>query len=486
MGAGETSLQTSIPQQLQLGGSIDSPGRYSLVWSVQVQQSYHETSSDPSKNNRIPAIPGGVYMISPLAIVSVWAALKLKLIAWHHLRVWIALWEVRTWRDTMEPAQRNLFRFTPKRIALALSNKRAGRRLTQALADLQHLGLAFVTPTEISFTTSLDFLPHELRAETERMLKSLGNNNITRAVRMPRRLMRLVMKSRSKPLRAAVLFGMLLRMTPVKRYGWYKGCLSTALLIDVSGFNESRIKHERATLIKEGCFERLETPVRVRQQHGDWYALGHDLPVVSDLKSTTNPQPPTPPTAGNPQPPIKKPVPSFGTKTNQFLPTRPGASRSTPIPKRPRVPNWHHMVPEDLREPHRRSALYKDARQRGVIGSSPADRQTFYAAVARARRHGWINPCGMLRRIVETSAYREYISDYDDEQARAWLREMEPRPAPELLALVAPRAAVSDSPSDVETYRILALGLMREGYDPTTKRLWTVRRKDKNSVEGWK
>ena len=76
-----------------------------------------------------------------------------------------------------------------------------------------------------------------------------------------------------------MIIGMLLRIMLIKRNGWYKGCLTTALLVEVSGFNESRIKHERAALVHEGFFERLETPARVRQHRGDWYALGHALPL---------------------------------------------------------------------------------------------------------------------------------------------------------------------------------------------------------------
>ena len=210
------------------------------------------THAIQARKSKIPGIPGGVYMISPLAVVSVWAALKLKLITWYQLCVWIALWEVRTWRDSMEPAQRNLFRFTPRRIAQILGKRRASPKLKQALAELEQFGLAHLTPTKISFAMSLDDLQPDLRAETKRMLESVGNKNVTHAIRMPRRLMRLIMKSRSKPLRAAVIFGMLLRMTLVKRYRWYKGCLTTTLLADLSGFNESRIKHERARSDKGG------------------------------------------------------------------------------------------------------------------------------------------------------------------------------------------------------------------------------------------
>ena len=447
--------------------------------------SYHETQPNTNRKSKAPAIRGGVYMISPLAVVSVWAALKIKLIAWHHLCVWIGLLEVRTWRDTRNPAQRNLFRFTRRLVAQALGNKNAGPRLKKALADLELLGLACLTPTELSFTASLDDLPHKLRAETDRMLKTLGNDGSTRAIRMPRRLMRHIMGSRPRPLRAALIFGMLLRIMAVKRYGWYKGCLTTALLVEVSGFSQSRIKHERAALITEGYFERLETPARVRHQHGDWYALAHNLPTTSGLKTKPDKQPPRSPKEGNPQPPIRKPVPSFGMERNQFLPPSPGHSRSPSTPEPTAAPSWNCIRPEDLREPQRRAALHKDACNNGVIGNSPAERLTFYAAIARARRLGTLNPCGMLRRIVQTTAYHRYIADCDEDQARAWLRELEPQPATEFLAIVTPRATVDFGPGDVDVYRVLARGLIGDGYDPTGLEAYdVVRRQDRNNVLG--
>ena len=452
-----------------------------------MQQCYHEHPHESNRKQRPASIPGGVYTISPLATASIWAALKLKLITWHQLRVWIALHEVRTWRDTRNPTQRNLFRFTHRLIAQALGNKNAGSRLKKALADLELLGLACLTPTELSFTASLDDLPHELRAETDRMLKTLGNNGTTRSIRMPRRLMRHIIRSRPRPLRAALIFGMLLRIMAIKRYGWYKGCLTTALLVEVSGFSHSRIKHERAALVTEGYFERLETPARVRQQHGDWYALAHNLPTTSGLRSNPDKQPPRPPKEGNPQPPIRKPVPSFGMERNQFLPPNPGLSHLPSTPEPTAAPSWNCIRPEDLSEPRRRAALHKDACYNSAIGSTSAERLTFYAAIARARRLGTLNPCGMLRRIVQTTAYHGYIADCDEEQARAWLRELEPQPAPKFLALVTPEAAFDFGSGDAEMYRILARGLIGDGYDPTGLEAYdVVRRQDRNNVlRGW-
>ena len=104
-----------------------------------------------------------------------------------------------------------------------------------------------------------------------------------------------------------------------------------------------------------------------------------------------------------------------------------------------------------------------------------------------ANREATLNPCGMLRRIVQTTAYHRYIADCDEDQARAWLRELEPQPAPQILALVTPQAAVAFGPGDVEVYRVLAHGLMVGGYDPTDLEAYDiVRRQDRNNVlRGW-
>ena len=488
MGAGNTSLHNQkTPHQLLLGKAIASKGNSLGIGATPVRQQYHKTPRNSKQKNNSAAIPGGAYLISPLAVVSVWAALKLQFIEWRHLCVWIALLEVRTWRDTLEPKQRKLFRFTAKRVAQVLGNKRAGPRLLQALADLERLGLARLSPTRISFTASLDGLPPGLRGETENMIRSLGNDNTTRPIQMPRRLMRLIMKSRARPLRAAVIFAMLLRIMHVKRFGWYKGCVSTSLLTKLSGFSESRLKRERAALVREGCFERQGTPGRVRQKHGDWYSLGQDLPEPLGGKKPAKWRPPTAPSQRKWRPPIKKPVSSFGMETNQLLSQKPGASLSASIQEQTEMPSWSRIVPEDLREAPRRSALYQDACQKGVIGGSQAERLTFYSAMARARRLGSVNPCGMLRRIVEMNACHGFISQRDEDQARTWLRELEPQPAQEVLALVMPQPAPDSVPGDVEVYRILTHGLMRNGYDPSGEEAYDiVRRNDKmNVLRGW-
>ena len=181
MGAGKTIAPNQYPQQLQLGEAIASPGRHSLSVEQPVQQSYHETPHDTNHIIKTPTIPGGVYMISPLAAVSVLAAFIMRVITWRELCTWIALWEVRTWRDTKEPDQRNIFIFSPRRVAQALGRQRAGSQLKKSLDELQHLGLAHLSPTQISFTESLDALPPGLRRQKQSAFSQFSATTIVPA-----------------------------------------------------------------------------------------------------------------------------------------------------------------------------------------------------------------------------------------------------------------------------------------------------------------
>ena len=83
MGAAILSLHRSTPSQLQLreGEILLTQG------ATPVQQLCHEKPPNSSHKRHAPAIPGGVYTISPLTVAGIWAALKTKLVAWHHLCV---------------------------------------------------------------------------------------------------------------------------------------------------------------------------------------------------------------------------------------------------------------------------------------------------------------------------------------------------------------------------------------------------------------
>ena len=89
-------------------------------------------------------------------------------------------------------------------------------KLKKALADLERLDLVRATLTEFSFAASLHELPDQLQAHTDRILKTLGHDGITRAIRVPRRLMLQILGSRCRPLRTASIFVTRLRIMPVR------------------------------------------------------------------------------------------------------------------------------------------------------------------------------------------------------------------------------------------------------------------------------
>ena len=93
------------------------------------------------------------------------------------------------------------------------------------------------------------------------------------------------------------------------------------------------------------------------------------------------------------------------------------------------------------------------------LSASEADRLTFFALAARARRVSTDNACGLFRRLVETPAYHPFASAADEDRARAWLRELEPPVVPEVLALVRP-SEPEGGPDDGTVFRTLAYPLM--------------------------
>ena len=114
---------------------------------------------------------------------------------------------------------------------------------------------------------------------------------------------------------------------------------------------------------------------------------------------------------------------------NQYLndPT-PGVQHNLPNP------SWHHITAEDLMQPDRRSALFQDALQHGILRDCEPDRLTFFAAIARTLRLKPIlaNLGGFLRKLVETPAYHAHIAQIDEDTALSWLRDARSSGTPDL------------------------------------------------------
>lgn len=377
-----------------------------------MQPFYHELRDRTNPTRRFPAIPGGSYSIPPLALIIVWAAYRQRKLGWLALRVWLALWEIKCWHEARSNSGSTPY-YDTSRIASAIRSPNvATRRLKAALSTLQHLGLINFTSSTIWIAASLDDLQDaELRHLAKQMTANIGHANLARGLRMPRRMLVYLMTSqRPKPVYAGVMFALLIRTMLTKRYETYKGCCTATWIALTFGGDPSSIKSARAQLIADGWFARLETPQRVRQRCGEWVVLVIE-PSVENHDET---EPLTPLKSGETEPPIQNQSLSDEIETNQSL--QPGVSQ----------PKWENIQPLDLHTPERREQLYHAALSVGVIPSTEASRRTFYAAIARAIRVAKKNACGLLRQLVETPAYHQFISQADEDQASIWLARQQP------------------------------------------------------------
>ena len=115
-----------------------------------------------------------------------------------------------------------------------------------------------------------------------------STNSITdtrdKLIKIPRRLLKLIIQCGRRIVRAATLFGLLLTTMLTKRtkqYEGYKGCCKASWIGTLFGVNAKRVNLERAKLIEEGWFTREPTTPRARKKFGQWVRL-----TLTPLKPT--------------------------------------------------------------------------------------------------------------------------------------------------------------------------------------------------------
>ena len=202
---------------------------------------------------------------------------------------------------------------------------------------------------------------------------------------------------------------------------------------DVFGVSERQVHLQRQHLIELGILVRLDTPQRVLNRHGQWFAFDLDwspaapAPVGAPgdgvpAKGETVPEPPvaslptegTPPDGGRggeaapsePSPPPAEIPPQTVTPKGNSKPLRedlktskPGSAGPAGFSKTDREekipdPSLRDVRPEDLRNPARLMDLHAQAVEQGAISNSEADRLNFFAAANHARVIGSVNPPG--------------------------------------------------------------------------------------------
>jgi hypothetical protein len=393
--------------------------------------------------NRGPETPaaqdilGGTCPLSSLQICLLWAARQEKLISPLAFSVYFAAHEVKYWRSKTEPGEP--YRYTPYGFQLADVNRLLpgvpAATIAKAWDELEAIHLLRISENGIWFAEHLNEVSvnEQVKQRALTMFHQLHPDTREKRIKIPRRLLKVIIQCGRRLVRAATLFGMLLTTMLTKRttrYEGYKGCCKASWIGKLFGVNAKRVNLERARLINEGWFTREPTTPRTRKKFGQWVrlTLTPPEPTPEALEPVENPapdepkvQPQTPPDEPKVQPLLNPTLSSSEEiSNNQELSPEapePGAEQ----PKNLDVPTWTAIQLHDLQNNARSEALWQQAIERGHLKQTQADRINFFTAIAHALRVAKHNPCGLLRTVVEQRLWH-VLSQADEYNALQRLR----------------------------------------------------------------
>jgi hypothetical protein len=265
------------------------------------------------------------------------------------------------------------------------------------------------------------------------MFNQLHPDTRDKIIKIPRRLLKLIVQCGRRIVRTATLFGLLLTTMLTKRttqYEGYKGCCKAEWIGKLFGVNAKRVNLERARLIDEGWFTREPTTPRVRKKFGQWVRLTltpseptpeAPEPVENPVPDTPKVQPQTPPDDTKVQPLLNPALSSSEEISNNQELSPEALEAGANQPKNLDAPTWTDIHPEDLRQDARSEALWQDAMERDHLKNTQADRLNFFAAIAHALRVAKHNACGLLRTVVEQRLWH-FLSQADEYTAIQRLR----------------------------------------------------------------
>jgi hypothetical protein len=382
-------------------------------------------------------IPGGTCPLSPLQICFLWAARQEKIISPLAFSVYFAAHEVKYWRSKTEPGQ--TYCYTPYGFQRADMNRLLPGvpegKIAKACDELEAINLLRISESGIWFAEHLNEVTvnERVKQRARTMFNQLHQDTREKIIKIPRRLLKLIIQCGRRIVRAATLFGMLLTTMLTKRteqYEGYKGCCKASWIGKLFGVNAKRVNLERARLIAEGWFTREPTTSRTRKKFGQWVGLNltpseptseAPEPVENPAPDTPKVQPQTPPDEPKVQPLLNPALSSSEEISNnqELSPEAPEAGACQP--KNLDAPTWTDIQLHDLQQDARSEALWQDAMERGHLKQTQPDRINFFAAIAHALRVAKHNACGLLRTVVEQRLWH-FLSQADEYNALQRLR----------------------------------------------------------------
>jgi len=342
---------------------------------------------------------GGFCFIHEHSIHAVWSCLRSGDIELRDLRVWLACHELLARRCTLEAGRTPRYGLDELH---GLVGGVGGEHVRRSVRRLEVHGL-------LQFSEDVvDTVPYEAREHPGRPIP------------VPRPLLRLLAKSRGRAFIATVL-GHLLRCVFYKNGvcrsgGWCKA----SWVAEVFGVAIRAVKEARARLLKLGVLRSVAADQLRLNRLGSPQVVSLDWgsePAPRHRQSTTESAPP------------KKHKELSSRRVDHQEPARaavPAGART-----RAKEPDLNNITVEDLKDPWRLAALFKQARLRGWVRRTEADVLNFLAVADFAASSGAHNAPGLFVWAVRGNNW-DRIRLVNEDAARVLMRRLRddftPRP----------------------------------------------------------
>lgn len=356
-----------------------------------------------------PKPAGGYCLVPARSLLAAWHAHTEGFITLFDLRAWLASWEMQARRCQM--AEDRVPDYTLDELAALLGCHQV-RKVRHAVAQLASTGLLQWHAHRISLDT--EAIEHRLAEETPwtEMLALVKNN--TRRVPLPRRIIRYVVRTRSKTLIGTVLAYLLRALYSSKRMCISGGRCKVSWIAAVFHLDPRNVKMARRTLMENGWLQASAAPQQALNRWG--------LPVTINLswrepvRKSLAPPPQTRNTAKPPPPYDNK---KLSTRLINQKPCQTSGVQTPTLPEKP--PGLRHITRPDLTAPDRLDVLFRQAVRQGMLPATESSRLQWHAAGAHALSHGKQNPCGLFAALLKRRLW-PYITQSDEDTARAKLK----------------------------------------------------------------
>jgi len=335
---------------------------------------------------------GGFAIIHHDRLLAVWDALLEQKLQLRDVRVWLACHELKTRR--CQAGDGRIPDYGVDELQ-SLVGGTGGKHLRTSLKRLSKLEL-------------LDYSEQQIDT-------SPGKASKGRLVPVPRRVLRLLAKSRGRAFIATVL-GHLIRCLFYRKGtcrsgGWCKA----SWIAETFGVAIRAVKEARRRVVAMGIFELLDADqIRLNR-------LGR--PVVVRLAWGCQSAPPKGQSTTDSAPLTKHKKLSYRRSDHQ----KPAQTAGTAgVCKQTNEPDLNNVTEADLEDPIRIAALFKQARRRGLVCKTEANILNFYAAAQHALRVATKSAPGLFFHIIHKQAWH-FLGCCDEDKARLKLRKLQTR-----------------------------------------------------------